>query len=151
MSTSPADPARLDETGPDRQYQQALAQGEFRIQHCLACSRHVFYPRCVCNHCGSDRLQWVTPSGLGTVYSSTTVRRKPDEGGDTNIALIDLAEGVRLMSRVEGLPAAQVRIGMAVRARIGADAKGGPLVVFDVVDGRAASADVLANSRGAAA
>ena len=51
-------------------------------------------------------------------------------GGDRNIALIDLAEGARLMSRVEGMPPDQVRIGMAVKARI-AKTDGGPLLVFD--------------------
>jgi len=46
------------------------------------------------------------------------VRRKPVDGGDTNIVLVDLTEGVRLMSRVAGVAPEQVKIGMAVSARI---------------------------------
>ena len=54
--------------------------------------------------------------------SSTTrwvVRRKADKGGDYNVALIDLKEGARMMSRVEGVAPTEVKIGMAVSAHIG--------------------------------
>ena len=104
--------------GPERIYQQALRAGVFQIQRCAACERHVFYPRVACPHCGAAALSWVRPSGVGTVYSSSVVRRKPEQGGDLNIALVDLAEGVRLMSRVDGVAPEAVRIGMAVRAAI---------------------------------
>jgi hypothetical protein len=115
--------------GPERQYHEALKSGKFQIQRCGACSRHVFFPRVVCSHCGSPELSWIAPSGKGTVYSTTVMRRKADAGGDLNLALIDLEEGVRMMSRVEGVAPGQVRIGMAVQARI-VDAKEQPLVVF---------------------
>lgn len=104
--------------GAEAQYRQALDQGRFQIQHCDACDRAVFYPRMICPHCGADQLSWRTPDGRGTVYSTTIVRRKPEAGGDYNVALVDLAEGVRLMSRVEGVAPEAVRIGMAVRAQV---------------------------------
>ena len=63
------------------------------------------------------------------VYSTTVVRRKPEAGGDYNVALVDLKEGVRLMSRVEGVPPEAVRIGMSVRARIASE-NGQGLLVF---------------------
>ena len=64
------------------------------------------------------------------MYSVTTVRRKADAGGDYNVSLIDLDEGVRLMSRVEQLSPDQVKIGQRVKARVQVtDGKG--LVVFD--------------------
>lgn len=115
--------------GPEKVYQEALRRGEFQIQHCGGCARHVFFPRVICPHCGSPNLSWVKPSGKGTVYSTIVVRRKPDAGGDINVALIDLEEGVRMMSRVDGLPPEQVRIGMAVQASV-IDGKEQPLVVF---------------------
>jgi len=105
-------------SGPEKQYLDKLAGGSFEIQRCADCGRHVFYPRVLCPHCGADRLGWVAPSGRGTVYSTTVVRRKPADGGDTNIVLVDLKEGVRLMSRVAGIAPEQVKIGMAVSARI---------------------------------
>lgn len=119
--------------GVEAQYRQALDQGRFLIQRCAGCDRAVFYPRMICPHCGADKLDWITPDGRGTVYSTTVVRRKPEAGGDYNVALIDLQEGVRLMSRVEGIAASDVQIGMAVRARV-AQQDGHGLVVFDPID-----------------
>ena len=120
----------FDGPGPDAQFAQALAQGRFQIQHCTACGQHVFYPRALCTHCGSAQLEWVAPSGAGCVYSSTTVRRKPESGGDYNVALVDLAEGPRLMSRIDGIAPDQVRIGMRVQARVIDDPAKGKLLVF---------------------
>ncbi len=115
--------------GPDKVYQDALKEGLFKIQRCGACAKHVFYPRVICSHCGSPDLAWVAPSGNGVVYSTTVVRRRLDAGGDLNIALIDLDEGVRMMSRVDGLTPAQVTIGLAVKAGIVTE-NGQALVVF---------------------
>jgi uncharacterized OB-fold protein len=114
-------------TGVQTQHQAALDKGRFLIQRCEACTRHVYFPREWCPHCGSDRLAWVQPQGMGTVHAVTTVRRKADAGGDLNVSLIDLDEGVRLMSRVEGVAPSDVRIGQRVRARVA-----GGLVVFDL-------------------
>ena len=50
--------------------------------------------------------------------SSTEARRKPDAGGDYNVALVDLDEGVRMMSRVDGVPPTEVKIGMRVKAKV---------------------------------
>src|SRR5690606_23031002 len=115
--------------GAELYYRTQLDQGNFVIQRCSACSEAIFYPRMVCPHCGGADLQWFAPSGRGTVYSTTVVRRKPEDGGDYNVALIDLEEGVRMMSRVEGLPPENVRIDMPVKAAI-ADCPTGKLVVF---------------------
>lgn len=111
--------------GPEKQFAEKLAAGRFEIQRCSACARHVFYPRVLCPHCGAGRLDWVQASGRGTVYSTTVIRRKPEEGGDYNVALVDLEEGVRLMSRVTGVAPDSVRIGMKVLAKIESN-----LVVF---------------------
>ena len=115
-----------------RHWQQALDSGQFLLQHCSACDHAVHFPRELCPHCGSTALQWRTPSGQGTVHAVTTVRRKADAGGDLNVSLIDLDEGVRLMARVDGLPLEAVRIGQRVQARISTEG-GQALLVFDAV------------------
>lgn len=69
-------------------------------------------------------------SGRGTVYSATIVRQKPEAGGDYNIVLVDIAEGPRMMSQVVGIPAAEVKIGMAIKAKI-SEIDGQPAVVFE--------------------
>jgi uncharacterized protein len=118
-------------------HQLELDAGRFLVQRCTACAKHVYFPRESCPHCGAAALEWTAPQGTGTVYAVTTVRRKPAEGGDLNVALIDLDEGVRLMSRVDNLAPGAVRIGQRVKARVQVkDGRG--LVLFDAIEGAAA-------------
>jgi uncharacterized OB-fold protein len=125
----------MSEAQPQAFYQAELDAGRWRIQRCGGCGRHVFFPRVGCPHCGDAALDWVAPSGLGTVYAVTTLRRKPAEGGDLNVSLVDLDEGVRMMSRIANQAPAAVRIGQRVQARVETkDSQG--LVVFDVIDAR---------------
>lgn len=118
-------------------HQAELDAGRFLIQCCDGCRKHVYFPRELCPHCGSSELAWVAPKGEGTVYAVTTVRRKKEAGGDYNVSLIDLDEGVRLMSRVEGVAVDDVKIGQRVRARV-AVTEGRGLVVFDLAEGEKA-------------
>ena len=104
--------------GPEHTYKEKLGEGRFEIQKCAGCAKHVFYPRVVCPHCGSDKLGWIAASGSGVVYSTTVVRRKPEAGGDYGVVLVDLAEGPRMMSRVVDIEPGAVKIGMKVKARI---------------------------------
>ena len=60
-------------SGVFAQHQAALAEGRFLIQQCGDCSQHIYFPREVCPHCGSNHVALVAPSGLGTVYSVTTL------------------------------------------------------------------------------
>jgi uncharacterized OB-fold protein len=113
-------------------HQAALNEGRFLIQRCSSCGKAVYFPRELCPHCGHGELAWVEPTGSGTVYAVTTVRRKPEAGGDYNVSLIDLDEGVRLMSRVDGLPSSEVRIGQRVQARVVKQGDQG-MVVFDAL------------------
>ncbi len=118
--------------GPDQCYANFLQQGEFHIQRCDDCHQHVFYPRCLCPHCGSESLIWTRPSGLATVYSTSVARQQQ---GDYNIALVDLQEGPRMMTRVVGIDPQQVTIGMQVQAFV--DTLEGdcqPLVLFRPLD-----------------
>jgi uncharacterized protein len=117
-------------------HQSELNAGRWFIQRCTACNRSVYFPRELCPHCGSTALQWQTPSGLGTVYAVTTVRRKPADGGDLNVSIVELDEGVRLMSRVDKVPPAAVRIGQRVQARVIVN-EGKGMVVFDALNGGA--------------
>lgn len=118
-----------ESVGPDAQFREHLKNGRFMIQKCGKCGAFVFYPRLICTTCGAGELAWHEAGGGGAVYSTTVVRRKPDQGGDYNVALIELAEGPRLMSRVVDVPPAEVAIGMPVHAAIDQTASG-PLLVF---------------------
>ena len=117
----------MTDVHPDEDFRRFLAEGRFMIQRSAASGRHVFFPRVAEPGTGAP-LDWVEASGRGVVYATTVVRKKPPEPS-YNVALIDLAEGPRLMSRVEGVEPDAVVIGMAVRARI-VDQDGEPILVF---------------------
>ena len=119
----------FSEDGPDAVYAKALTEGEFRIQQCQGCTKHIYYPRIICPHCGSNDLTWVSPSGKATVYSTSMPRQKPERGGNYNISLVDLAEGPRMLSQVVDIEPEQVEIGMAVTAFV-SELDGMPVVLF---------------------
>lgn len=91
--------------GPEAQFKAYLAEGRFMIQRSRSTGRHVFYPRVAVPGSGETDLEWVPASGEGTVYSITVNRTRE---GSYNIALVDLAEGPRLMSRIEGAETAPI-------------------------------------------
>ena len=113
---------------PEVDFQRYLEEGRFMLQRSRSSGRYVFHPRVAEPATGADDLEWVEASGRGVVYSTTVVRQKPPTPS-YNVALIDLAEGVRLMSRVEGVAPEDVRIGMPVQAKIVRDNER-PLLVF---------------------
>jgi uncharacterized OB-fold protein len=116
--------------GPEAQFAAYLKEGRFMIQQSRSTGAHVFYPRPFVPGTGETDLEWVEASREGTVYSTTVNRRSPDKGGSYNVALIDLAEGPRMMSRVVGIPAEEVTIGMKVRAKI-EELNGAPAIVWE--------------------
>src|ERR1700677_3345316 len=61
-------------------------------------------------------LEWRVSKGLGSVHATTVVF--PQQGAPYNVALIDVDEGFRMMSRVEDIAPLDVRIGMRVKFRV---------------------------------
>lgn len=121
-----ADTANL---GPEARFRAYLDQGKFMIQRSISTGCYVFYPRVAAPGTGENDLEWVEASGRGTVYSTTVVRNRPEKGGDYNVALIDLEEGPRMMSRVVDIEPTAIEIGMKVRAKVG-ELDGKPQVLF---------------------
>lgn len=115
--------------GPDETWRNKIAAGVFEIQHCNGCAEYIFYPRALCHHCGSPDLDWVKVSGNAVVYATSVVRQRTEHGPDYNIALVDLAEGPRMMTRVVDIDPVEVKIGMQVAAFVG-DIDGEAAVLF---------------------
>src|SRR6185436_13261977 len=90
---------------PDADYRRHLADGRFMLQRSRSSGAFVFHPRVAEPGSGATDLEWVEACGRGSVYSTTIVRCKPP-AADYNVALIDLVEGPRMMSRVVGIAAA---------------------------------------------
>lgn len=119
--------AKEDGGAPSEVYRRYLRNGELGFQSCDGCGVAVFYPRVLCPVCGSDALRWRTSSGRGVVYATTAVYRRDAE--PYNVALVDLEEGFRMMSRVEGVPAEAVGIGQRVLFSVRVE-ESGPVAVF---------------------
>lgn len=115
MTASPPLPAVDADSAP---FWEAARRGVLAIQRCRACARHQFYPRARCIVCGGE-VEWVDASGRGTVYSYTVVHRAASEAlaplVPYVVALVELVEGVRLMTRLRAVSPDDVRIGDAVR------------------------------------
>jgi uncharacterized protein len=111
-------PVADDVTQP---FWDGVAQGVLRLQRCAACDRCVFYPRAVCPDCMTGDLEWVEASGAGVVHSFTVVHRAPPDFRDQVpyvVALVDLDEGVRMMTRLVDVEPAAVRVGLPVEVAI---------------------------------
>ncbi|KOG30201.1 bifunctional MaoC family dehydratase N-terminal/OB-fold nucleic acid binding domain-containing protein [Streptomyces resistomycificus] len=94
-----------------------VRQGRLLIQRCTGCGtpRHPWLPGC--NTCGGPDWDTVEASGEGTVYSYVVMHHPPFPAFSPPyaVALIELAEGVRIISNVVGVPYDKVRIGQPVR------------------------------------
>jgi uncharacterized OB-fold protein len=123
-----------EEGAPTETYRMYLGEGRLAFQYCTGCGRAVFYPRVLCPYCGSTALEWRESSGRGIVYATTAVYHRDRE--PHNVALVDLDEGFRMMSRVEGIAAEEVEIGHRVSFET-REGEGGPVAVFVAEEGRA--------------
>lgn len=116
-------------SGPEAVWRAALAEGRILLQRANDSGTVFFPPRIAEPGTGDTDIAWIEAAGLGTVYSVTVISRKPPELPD-NVVLVDLDEGARMMSRIDCIPAEDVRIGMRVRAKIVAEGET-PLLVFE--------------------
>jgi hypothetical protein len=106
------------------EFWEATREGRLLVQWCTACDKPIFFPRAFCPECGTTKvgegLEWRTASGRATVYSYT-VEQHPATSGATFsggepyvVALVELEEGVRMLTNVVGCPVSDVTVGMAV-------------------------------------
>lgn len=114
---------------PEQEYLRHLQEGRFMLLRSRGTGRCFFYPRVFEPGTGDTDLEWVQATGRGTVYSVTVVRKKT-EAESYNVALIDLEEGPRMMSRVDGVGLDAVTIGMPVRAQVVRESEENAFVVF---------------------
>ena len=111
-----------------------IKKGELAYQVSAGDGKAVFYPRIVAPGNGRADLEWRVSKGLGTVYATTVVYSKNE--APYNVALIDMDEGFRMMSRVEDTDPLQVKIGMRVTVRMHpGDEKQPPYPVFTPAGG----------------
>jgi uncharacterized protein len=112
-------------------YKHYCEQKQLGFQVGVKSQQPVFFPRTLAPGTGEE-LQWRTSKGLGTVYATTVLHQA--DAPAFNLALIDLDEGFRMMSRVVDVDPAQVRIGQRVRLKFDtSDSEQPPLPVFELI------------------
>jgi uncharacterized OB-fold protein len=104
----------------NKPFYDGCARGELWLQRCADTGRFQFYPR-PCSIFTGGAVGWVRASGLGVIHTFTIIRRNyPEPCFEALVpyvvAIIDLDEGVRMMSNVTGCALEDVRIGMRVEA-----------------------------------
>ena len=83
----------------------ALSLGDMLATRCRACDRATFPPKRHCPSCGERDMRWFELSGKGVIYSQTVVHAAPTQFAAQTpycLAIIDLEEGVRLVTRLLG-------------------------------------------------
>lgn len=111
-------PTRAPESQP---FWKGCAEERLIVPWCGDCHRFHFYPRRFCPHCDARDIEWREASGDGTVYSFAVVQ-KPIEKAFSSlvpyvIAIVELEEGIRMLSHVVDVDPAGIRCGMRVRVR----------------------------------
>ena len=94
------------------------AEGVLVVPRCSECNRTFWHPRPRCPHCGSERVEWIRGSGKGAIHTFTIVRQSGDPYFKTKVpyavAMIDLDEGVRIMTNIVDTPLETLAVGMHV-------------------------------------
>lgn len=105
-------------TALSRPFWDGARQSQIRVQKCKACGHAQHPPRPLCGECWSADLEWITCGGKGRVFSYSvchwpTIAAFKDDGPYV-IAIVELAEGVRLTTNIVDCPLDKVRIDLEV-------------------------------------
>lgn len=112
---SSAEPRRLEPPASEAAapFWQATRERRLVLPWCSACEQPIWYPREVCPACLGTTIEWRDASGLGVIYACTVEHHSQTSALEAPyvVALIELDEGVRLMSNVVGGPSQEVVVG----------------------------------------
>ncbi|WP_165966685.1 OB-fold domain-containing protein [Actinomadura sp. 7K507] len=107
-----------------------FAEGRILVQRCAECAILHNPPRAMCPNCHSLEWEHAACGGLGTVYSWIVPRHGALDGETHIVAVVELEEGVRLLSRIRDVAIADMRNGLPVEARFEEDEQSGKNLVF---------------------
>jgi len=86
------------------------------FQKCKQCGIWLHPPRPMCPRCRSLEKEWVPSKGIGTIHSWVTYREAPHPAfkAPYSVVLVELEEGVRLVSNMVDVEEGEPYIGMPV-------------------------------------
>jgi len=106
-------------TPASQPFWEGCKRHELLIQTCQECGHKQWFPRMLCGKCMSENLGWAKASGKAKVYSYTIIHRPPVPDIKFLVpyvlALVELDEGIRLLSNIVGCNHQDVRIGLPVQ------------------------------------
>ena len=120
-------------TDDNKVFWDAAREGRLVAQRCRECGRLRHPPRPICPECHSILQETVELSGTGTVYSYAILHhpQHPAFSYPVVAVLIDLDEGIRVVSNLIGVEVPDVRIGMPVQVRFEPTADDMAVPVFE--------------------
>lgn len=99
-----------------RAYWDAARERRLLLRSCADCGVAHHYPRPFCPECWSENVKWIEASGRATLYTWSTVHVNPLPPFDTQLpyvaAVVELAEGPKMMTNVIDCDPASLAIGM---------------------------------------
>jgi len=101
-----------------RPFWEATKNGKLMIQYDPAVGKFQVSPRSVSVYTGRRNLEWREVSGKGSLYSFTETHVAPPGFEDLvpyMIGVIELDEGVRMMTPLENLTVEEAQLGMRMR------------------------------------
>jgi uncharacterized OB-fold protein len=112
----------------------ATREKRLTIQRCADCERWIWYPRSACTGCLGEDLRWTDVAGAGSVYA-VSVHHRPGVAEMSDrvpyaVALVELQEGVRMLTNVVDCDPESVQIGQQVSVAWEALSDGRNLPVF---------------------
>ena len=131
MQDEPRRPAPVI-TDDNAFYWEAAAEGKLVAQRCGNCGVLRHPPRPMCGHCQSLEIEVVPLSGSGTLYSYAVLHHPQHPAFDYPVlaALVDLDEGIRLLSELADVEPSDIAIGMPLTAGFAPTVDGMAVPVF---------------------
>lgn len=114
----PEKPAPQPENALDEAFWSHCARERLCFQVCTSCKTWRHMPRVYCARCGSDAWDWQPSSGRGRLYTWTITHQPtlPQFAADVPyvVAVIELEEGVRMVSHLRGVTPDELEIDLPV-------------------------------------
>ena len=119
-------------TDDNEGYWLAAKDRRLAVQRCAACGTTHHPPRPMCPACHSVELQWQDVAGTGVVYSYALLHHPQHPAFEYPVpaVLVDLDEGVRVVSNLVDVDPHDIHIGMPVEVAFAATDDGFAVPVF---------------------
>ena len=133
-------------TGPDRPmidadseaWWAAVRDHRLMVNACASCRRNSLYVRPFCPHCWSEDVELSPSSGRARLYTWSVIHQNAapfDTRTPYVVAMVDLAEGPRLMTVIEDCPVEDLRADMELEIAFRDDDDGFVVPIFRPTDG----------------